>query len=109
MGEGESNMQIEKLRGKGLDEFFRGVLTMKNIEECYDFFDDVCTVNEIQALSQRFQVAKMLRSGHTYSKIEAATGASTATISRVKRSLNWGNDSYELVLGRLDEENKNKN
>ncbi|ODJ62690.1 YerC/YecD family TrpR-related protein [Brochothrix thermosphacta] len=102
-------MQIEKLRGEGLDEFFQAVLTLKDLEECYHFFDDVCTVNEIQALSQRFQVAKMLRRGSTYSKIEEATGASTATISRVKRSLNWGNDSYELVMSRLEENKKAEN
>lgn len=102
-------MQIEKLRGEGLDEFFQAVLTLKDLEECYHFFDDVCTVNEIQALSQRFQVAKMLRGGSTYSKIEEATGASTATISRVKRSLNWGNDSYELVMSRLEENKKSEN
>ncbi|WP_099224946.1 MULTISPECIES: YerC/YecD family TrpR-related protein [Listeria] len=98
-------MQIEKLRGEGLDAFFEGILTLETLEECYAFFDDVCTVNEIQSMSQRFQVAKMLAEGKTYSVIEVETGASTATISRVKRSLNYGNDMYQVVFDRMKEEN----
>ena len=94
-------MQINKLRGKELDQLFESILTLKDLEECYRFFDDLCTVNEIQSLSQRLEVARMLREGKTYHKIEAETGASTATISRVKRCLNYGNDAYELVLDRL--------
>ncbi|MFD1708222.1 YerC/YecD family TrpR-related protein [Siminovitchia sediminis] len=94
-------MQIEKLRGKVLDQLFEAILSLKNIEECYEFFDDLCTINEIQSLSQRLEVARMLREGKTYQKIEEATGASTATISRVKRCLNYGNDSYEMVLDRI--------
>ncbi|MBC1475453.1 transcriptional regulator [Listeria grandensis] len=96
-------MQIEKLRGEGLDTFFKGILALENLEECYAFFDDVCTVNEIQSMSQRFQVASMLHEGKTYNVIEAETGASTATISRVKRSLNYGNDMYEVVFDRMKE------
>lgn len=96
-------MQINKLRGKELDQLFEAILTLKDLEECYRFFDDLCTVNEIQSLSQRLEVARMLREGKTYHKIEAETGASTATISRVKRCLNYGNDAYELVLDRLKE------
>ncbi|CEG25403.1 YerC/YecD family TrpR-related protein [Bacillus sp. B-jedd] len=96
-------MQINKLRGKELDQLFESILTLKDLEECYRFFDDLCTVNEIQSLSQRLEVARMLREGKTYHKIEAETGASTATISRVKRCLNYGNDAYELVLDRLKE------
>ncbi|RHW32477.1 hypothetical protein D1B31_21380 [Neobacillus notoginsengisoli] len=94
-------MQINKLRGKGLDQLFEAILTLKDLEECYRFFDDLCTVNEIQSLSQRLEVARMLREGKTYHKIEGETGASTATISRVKRCLNYGNDAYEMVLDRL--------
>ncbi|MBS4220589.1 hypothetical protein KHA96_20015 [Bacillus sp. FJAT-49711] len=94
-------MQIEKLRGRELDQLFEAVLSLKNIEECYRFFDDLCTINEIQALSQRLEVARMLREGKTYHKIETETGASTATISRVKRCLNYGNDTYEMVLERI--------
>lgn len=95
-------MQIEKLRGKALDELFDAILTLGNREECYQFFDDLCTVNEIQSLSQRLQVAKMIKQGYTYATIEKETGASTATISRVKRSLQWGNDAYTVVLDRMN-------
>lgn len=94
-------MQINKLRGKELDQLFESILTLKDIEECYRFFDDLCTVNEIQSLAQRMEVARMLREGFTYHKIETETGASTATISRVKRCLNYGNDAYEMALERL--------
>lgn len=94
-------MQIEKLRGKELDQLFKAVLSLDNLEECYRFFDDLCTVNEIQSLAQRLEVARMLRDGLTYHKIEGETGASTATISRVKRCLNYGNDAYQMALERL--------
>ncbi|KOO41227.1 YerC/YecD family TrpR-related protein [Priestia koreensis] len=97
-------MQIDKLRGKELDQLFQAVLSLKDIEECYTFFDDLCTVNEIQSLAQRLEVARMLREGFTYHKIENETGASTATISRVKRCLNYGSDAYQMVLERLYEE-----
>jgi TrpR-related protein YerC/YecD len=96
-------MQINKLRGKELDQLFEAVLSLKDLEECYRFFDDLCTINEIQSLSQRLDVARMLREGNTYHKIEVETGASTATISRVKRCLNFGNDTYEMVLKRIKE------
>jgi TrpR-related protein YerC/YecD len=99
-------MQINKLRGKGLDQLFQAVLSLKDLEECYAFFDDLCTINEIQSLAQRLDVARMLREGNTYHKIETETGASTATISRVKRCLNFGNDTYEMVLGRIKTEEK---
>ena len=95
-------MQIEKLRGKALDELFDAILTLENREECYQFFDDLCTVNEIQSLSQRLQVAKMIKQGYTYATIEQESGASTATISRVKRSLQWGNDAYTMILDRMN-------
>jgi len=98
-------MQINKLRGKELDQLFQAVLSLKDMEECYRFFDDLCTINEIQSLSQRLDVARMLREGNTYHKIETETGASTATISRVKRCLNFGNDTYEMVLERIKDEN----
>ncbi len=96
-------MQIEKLRGKELDQLFEAVLSLNNLEECYRFFDDLCTVNEIQSLAQRLEVARMLSAGLTYHKIEGETGASTATISRVKRCLNYGNDAYQMALERLSE------
>jgi TrpR-related protein YerC/YecD len=99
-------LQLDKLRGKELDQLFNSILTLKNIEDCYIFFDDLCTVNEIQSLAQRLEVARMLRKGYTYHKIETETGASTATISRVKRCLNYGNDGYQLALDRLDDQEK---
>lgn len=81
---------------------FEAVLTLKDADECYSFFEDVCTVNELLSLSQRYEVAKMLREGKTYLEIAERTGASTATISRVNRSLNYGNDGYDMVFSRLD-------
>ncbi|MBM7621979.1 YerC/YecD family TrpR-related protein [Sutcliffiella halmapala] len=99
-------MQINKLRGKELDQLFEAVLSLKDLEECYRFFDDLCTVNEIQSLAQRLEVARMLKEGFTYHKIETETGASTATISRVKRCLNYGNDAYEMALDRIRDEKK---
>ena len=75
-------------------------------DRCYTFFEDVCTVNELLSLSQRFEVAGMLRDQRTYLDIAEKTGASTATISRVNRSLNYGNDGYDMVFNRLKEEKK---
>lgn len=106
MNIGVVRMQIEKLRGKALDELFDAVLTLETREECYQFFDDLCTVNELQSLSQRLQVAKMIKQGYTYATIEKESGASTATISRVKRSLQWGNDAYTMILDRINIETK---
>jgi TrpR-related protein YerC/YecD len=95
-------MQLKKLNDKSVDQLFEAILTLKTLEECYIFFDDLCTVNEIQSMSQRLEVARMLGKGYTYSQIEAQTGASTATISRVKRCLNYGNDGYKMALERLE-------
>jgi TrpR-related protein YerC/YecD len=102
-------MQLDKLRDRTLDQLFQAILTLRTLEECYVFFDDLCTVNEIQSLAQRLEVARMLRNGNTYSQIEAETGASTATISRVKRCLNYGTDGYKMVLERLEKETKAQN
>lgn len=96
-------MPLEKLKSREVDQLFEAILTLRTVDECYRFFDDLCTVNEIHSLAQRLEVARMLRKGYTYSQIEMETGASTATISRVKRCLNYGNDGYELVLARLEE------
>lgn len=82
---------------------FQAILELKTVEECYTFFEDACTINELISLSQRFEVAKMLREKKTYLEISQKTGASTATISRVNRALIYGNDGYELVLKRLEE------
>ncbi len=79
-------MQLKKLNDKSIDQLFEAILTLKDVEECYVFFDDLCTVNEIQSLSQRLEVARMLGKGHTYNQIETETGASTATISLTRSS-----------------------
>ena len=92
-----------KLKDANVEYLYRAVLSLQNIEECDRFFDDLCTVQELKALSQRLQVAKMLRDHQVYSEIVQATGASTATISRVNRSLNYGVDGYEVIFRRLDQ------
>ena len=81
---------------------FDAILTLKTPEECYQFFEDLCTVSELRALSQRIVVAKMLNEKRVYSDIVAATGASTATISRVNRSLIYGCDAYNMVFSRME-------
>lgn len=92
------------IRTEAVDELFDAILVLHDREECYRFFEDVCTVNELQSLSQRFEVAKMLTEGRTYLEIAEKTGASTATISRVNRSLLYGSDGYSMVFRRLKEE-----
>ena len=92
-----------KLESKEMDNLFEGILLLENSEECYRFFDDICTINELQSLSQRLEVAKMLKEKKTYIEIADKTGASTATISRVNRCLNYGSDGYNIVLRRLEE------
>jgi len=89
-----------KLRDPSLDFMYECILQLDTLDECYDFFEDLCTVPELKALSQRLQVAKMLSEGHVYSDIVEATGASTATISRVNRSLNYGCDGYREIFER---------
>ena len=91
-----------KLHTEAVDYLFDAILSLKDRDECYTFFEDVCTINEILSLSQRFEVAAMLRSCKTYLEIAEKTGASTATISRVNRSLNYGNDGYDMVFKRLN-------
>ena len=84
-----------------LDNLMKGILSLESLEEAYAFFEDLCTIGELNSLGQRFQVAGLLEEGRTYQEVAAATGASTATISRVNRSLHYGNDGYERVLKRL--------
>ncbi|WP_297422504.1 YerC/YecD family TrpR-related protein [Clostridium sp.] len=93
-----------KIKSKELDLFFKAILELKDIDECYKFFEDVATINEVKALAQRIHVAKLLKYKKTYSEIAEITGASTATISRVNRCLNYGSDGYNLVLDRLKDE-----
>ena len=94
----------DKMKISSAEELFRAILTLETVEECADFFGDLCTVQELRAMSQRYQVAVMLKEKKVYSDIVKATGASTATISRVKRSLAYGNDGYDMVLSRLNDQ-----
>ncbi|MFR7855174.1 MAG: YerC/YecD family TrpR-related protein [Acutalibacteraceae bacterium] len=94
---------MDKLRNESTDLLFESILTLKSVDECYSFFEDICTIKEIQSIAQRVVVAKMLTEGSVYSDIVEATGASTATISRVNRSLNYGSDGYKIAFKRLEE------
>ena len=94
------------IRTEAVDSLFDAIMCLENKEECYTFFEDICTINELLSLSQRFEVAKMLREQRTYLEIAEKTGASTATISRVNRSLIYGSDGYDMVFKRLEEGNK---
>lgn len=91
----------KNIRTEAMDRLFEAILSLQDLDECYRFFEDVCTINELLSLSQRFEVARMLRKKRTYLDIADETGASTATISRVNRALNYGNDGYEMALDRL--------
>ncbi len=93
----------KKIKTEAVDQLFEAILSLKDLDECYMFFEDVCTINEILSLSQRFEVARMLRENKTYLDIAERTGASTATISRVNRSLNYGNDGYDMVFERMSD------
>jgi len=84
------------------DRLFKGILNLESVEECYNFFEDICTVSEIKAIAQRLEVAQMLREGKKYSDIEVLTGASSATISRVNRCLQYGTGGYSMVLDRIE-------
>ncbi|MPN22877.1 hypothetical protein SDC9_170262 [bioreactor metagenome] len=90
-----------KFESKEMDFLFEGIASLKTKEEFYKFFEDICTINEIKAIEQRLQVARMLMEKRTYLDIASTTGASTATISRVNRSLNYGNDGYKIVFNRI--------
>lgn len=92
----------KKIHTEAVDHLFEAILCLENIDECYTFFEDVCTINELLSLSQRFEVARMLRKKKTYLEISEKTGASTATISRVNRALSYGNDGYEMAFQRLE-------
>ena len=90
-----------KLVSKDKDELFKAIMELKSVEECYNFFEDLCTIRELESMAQRLHVAKLLVEGKVYSTIVSETGASTATISRVNRSLNYGNDGYDMVFERI--------
>lgn len=91
----------KKIRTQEVEQLFDAILQLKDTEECFEFFEDLCTINELLSLSQRYEVARMLREQKTYLEIAEKTGASTATISRVNRSLNYGNDGYDMVFERI--------
>lgn len=95
-----------KIKSEELDLLFNAILELKNIDECYKFFEDVATINEMKALAQRIHVAKLLNDKKTYTDIADKTGASTATISRVNRCLNYGSEGYKLILKRLENDKK---
>ena len=93
----------KQIRSEEMDRLLEGILCLENKEDAYQFFEDLCTVNELVSLCQRFAVAGMLREEKTYLDIAEQTGASTATISRVNRALNYGNDGYDMVIRRLEQ------
>lgn len=94
--------QMNKLNDEKIDFLFKGILTLENIDECYSFFEDLCTVAELQEMSKRLLAAKMLKDNYIYTEIAEKTGLSTATISRVNRCLKYGSDGYITVLERLE-------
>lgn len=95
-----------KFQDETVDQLFEAILALRTMEECYRFFEDICTINEIKSLAQRLEVAKMLREKKTYNEIAEKTSASTATISRVNRSLTYGADGYNIILDRLEKMKK---
>lgn len=97
---------VSKLASKEMDFLCEGILSLETIEDCYRFFEDICTITETKELIQRLQVAKMLRQKRTYLDIASTTGASTATISRVNRALTYGSDGYNIVLDRIEFKNR---
>lgn len=90
------------------DDLYKAIMALENIEECRKFFDDLCSVSELRAMEQRFQVAELLYQGMIYNDILERTGASSATISRVNRSLRYGNDGYEIVFNRMEQQEEDK-
>ena len=92
-----------KIRSEELDRLFEAILSMESLDECYRFFEDICTISELQAIAQRLEVARLLREKVTYQQISRQTGASTATISRVNRSLQYGANGYDIIFERLEQ------
>lgn len=97
------------MKDNTIDRLFDAILLLENREECYRFFEDICTIGEVKSMAQRLCVAQMLNDGNTYTEIAEVTGASTATISRVKRFLDYGADGYKLILSRLAKIDDKKN
>lgn len=90
------------IKNKSIDELYKAIISIDSVEECYTFFEDLCTISEIQAMAQRYHVALMLEQGVTYSKIAEETGASSATISRVNRALNYGAGGYKALIEKVE-------
>lgn len=97
---------MNNLFDKSTEVLFEAILTLKDSKECESFFTDLCTVKEIREISQRFEVARLLSQGLVYADIAEKTGASTATISRVNRALNYGEGGYQAIIARLDKSDK---
>ena len=95
---------MKPYHNKDMDFLYRGILTLQNREECYAFFEDICTIKELQAMAQRFQVAAKLKNNKNYQEIQLSTGASSATISRVNKCLLYGSGGYEKALERIEKE-----
>lgn len=95
-----------KFKSEDIDELFKAILVLEDEEDCYRFFEDICTVNELYSIAQRLKVAKLLYKRETYEEIEAETNASTATISRINKCLRYGADGYRRILERLEEEDE---
>ena len=93
---------MSKLRNSETDLLFEGILKLETVEECYRFFTDICTIKELQAMTQRLQVAKQLFEGRNYNEVYQDTGVSSATICRVNKCLNYGDGGYRMVLQRLE-------
>lgn len=96
-------MYGSKMKSEETDHLFEAILSLKDLEECYRFFDDLCTFSEIQAMTQRLQVAEMLEAGSTFSQISKEIGVSSATITRVNKCIGYGADGYKIVLARMKE------
>ena len=93
---------MNKWKSKDIDELFEAILSLESVEECYEFFEDACTIKEILDIAQRLKIAKMLKGGVNYATISKETGVSTATISRVSKCLEYGDGGYKLVLDKLN-------
>ena len=93
-------------KNENIEFLYRSIICLDNIEDCKSFFEDICTLDEIQSIAKRLRAAKMLKDGMVYNEINEKTGLSTATISRVNRSMKYGNGGYEMVFERIFDEKK---
>lgn len=97
---------MKEITSENIDTLFKAVLQLKDLDECRRFFSDLCTISELKSMSQRMEVALMLKKKNIYTDIASKTGASTATISRVNRCINYGSDGYNLVIERLEKDDE---